>query len=580
MNSSSKQVRYMLKTLVKHANIDKTDTPIDHSPHTHTFDATAHMGMMLYGMQNMKNDCPEVAGVLNMVIRLLAESPVSMCPQTIANAFFGLQNMDDSPAVRKLCVVIGLKLERCTGTFSGQEVGMMLQGLRGIGSDSQSIRDVLDWIADEVRATSHMSWSEVCMALNGLQSMGGGKTLYNNMYMEETDIPSPMALSASDVSARESVDGRKVVIPPYALDKALSSSGVMGGVRKKSLLPAAVNNLLLSLIDKMDDAIEQAGYVFSPSSVASAIYGLQGLSADSASVKRILVTLTYALRASFDSAPLDGQSIGNILFALQNMTTRSYQVRRLLVVVAEGISTSNCTINPQVVGNALYGMQGFSSDVSEVRKVLRALVDKASLMPVEEHMFTGQNIGNSLWGLRNMSAECTQVRRMLRCLIPHFQHSSVEMSGQNLGNALYALNRMSDAHIEVRQMLAVLAFKLIQSNYELSGLDIGMALFGLRNMRKETSGASIFLFLSLRMHEFMYTLSCVEVQVILGILLHKIKTSKSTLQLSDLSLAIVGLLGSASWIKDDFMKVLASRTPGMSIQLVDDHGATASGHVD
>ena len=57
-------------------------------------------------------------------------------------------------------------------------------------------------------------------------------------------------------------------------------------------------------------------------------------------------------------------------------------------------------------------------------------------------------------------------------------------------------------------------------------------------------------------------------QAILGILLHKIKTSSCTLQLSDLSLAIVGILGSSSWIKDDFIRVLASRTTGMILTVL------------
>ena len=57
-------------------------------------------------------------------------------------------------------------------------------------------------------------------------------------------------------------------------------------------------------------------------------------------------------------------------------------------------------------------------------------------------------------------------------------------------------------------------------------------------------------------------------QAILGILLHKIKTSSCTLQLSDLSLAIVGILGSSSWIKDDFIRVLASRTTGMNLTVL------------
>ena len=157
--------------------------------------------------------------------------------------------------------------------------------------------------------------------------------------------------------------------------------------------------------------------------------------------------------------------------------------------------------------------------------------------------------GNALWGLRNMSSEHVEVREVMAALLPHIERSSALLSGQNFGNALYAFNRMSDAFEEVRAILAALAFKLFRSSAELSGLDIGMALFGMRGMDASSTP---------------------EVQVLLGILLHKIRSGNHTLQLSELSLAIVGLLGSSPWIKDDFIRVLASRTAGMTLLTAND----------
>lgn len=509
MSSTSRQVRFLLKTLIKHFE------PNDCS--------CAHVGMLLYGMRSMRNDCNEVNAMLKLATHLIISSPEPMSAQGISSAFFGLQSMTESHALRQLCVALGSQLEGLAVPLTGQEIGMCLHGLRGVGSESSGIRHLLEVLAAKVREVDDMQWSEVCMAINGLRSMGGGKSLFSI----ETE-------TSSDV--------------PYDLSRALYSCG---GGRKKSLLPSSLNNLLLALADKAEMAVKQPKAIFSASSVASAVYGMRGLSADASSVRRLLSALTAALRASYAYDSLDGQNIGNLLFGLQNMTARSVQVRRLLGTVAEGISQSNCSINAQVVGNSLYGMQGLSSDVAEVRKVLRALSAKIRLMRIgdescPENIFTGQNIGNSLWGLRNMSSDHQEVRDTLAALLPHVRASNAMMSGQNIGNALYSFNKMTDSYDEVRDMLRVLAFKLLHSTQSLSGLDVGMALFGLQNMDTSTP----------------------EVQAILGILLHKIRSSSMVLQLSDLSLAIVGILRSSTWIKDDFMRVLATRTAGMNITVV------------
>ena len=55
-----------------------------------------------------------------------------------------------------------------------------------------------------------------------------------------------------------------------------------------------------------------------------------------------------------------------------------------------------------------------------------------------------------------------------------------------------------------------------------------------------------------------------EVRVLLGLLILKIRQSRSQLQLRDLSRALVGLLKAQDWILDDFMSVLAEKTPGMT----------------
>lgn len=166
-----------------------------------------------------------------------------------------------------------------------------------------------------------------------------------------------------------------------------------------------------------------------------------------------------------------------------------------------------------------------SSEIPEVRQVLRALAAKVNEMPLapsigtrqteesdttpededrpisekhkdgEEHsrfkstaveyMMSGQNIGNALWGLRNTTSEHEEVREALAALSVKISQSTAELNGQNIGNALYSLHSMDGEASEVRAVLGSLAHKIVLSKQPLSGLDIGMSLFGLRSMDAE-----------------------------------------------------------------------------------------------
>jgi phage gp46-like protein len=358
------------------------------------------------------------------------------------------------------------------------------------------------------------------------------------------------------------------------------------GLKRRFRLPRVLLKLMLALERKLLSRRER----LTASMVASAVFGLQGISSDVPTVRRILAVLSDDLRQSSDH--LDGKGIGSALFGMQNMTSKSPQVRELLRCLSEVIDRSNATLNAQATGNAFYGLQGMSSDVEETRLVLLSLTKKMRAAPMRgrhsDYMLTGQNIGNALWGLRNMSipdqplqetddtattaaalrdvlgeeslsheassgssnsvqvavGEVVQDEVVLavEALTERIAESSAQMSGQNIGNAFYALHGMSSTHPAVRRLLAALALKLVASTGELSGLDVGMTLYGLRRMDSTLP----------------------EVRVVLGALLHKIRTSPVELQLRDLSMAIVGTLSVTPWVRDDYLRVLSSKLPGMT----------------
>jgi hypothetical protein len=161
---------------------------------------------------------------------------------------------------------------------------------------------------------------------------------------------------------------------------------------------------------------------------------------------------------------------------------------------------------------------------------------------IDTFTFSGQEIGNSLWGLRNMTADHPEIRHILRSLAVRIRQSPALMNGQNIGNALYGIHAMDDEYEEVREVLCALAYKIVASDSPLSSLDVGMALYGVSS--KDHSSA--------------------EVRVILGSLIHAMKQADElNFELQDLSMAIIGILKSSPWIREDFIRVLASRTPGM-----------------
>ena len=142
-----------------------------------------------------------------------------------------------------------------------------------------------------------------------------------------------------------------------------------------------------------------------------------------------------------------------------------------------------------------------------------------------------------------MTSEHVEVRLALSVLARKIKQTSAEMNGQNLANAIYGLHAMDIRHEEVRAVFSSLAHKLVATTKQLSGLDVAMTLFGLRSFSSESP----------------------EIRVILGALVYKIKNNADLeLQMADLTMAIVGVLQTTPWIRDDFLAVLAEKTPGMT----------------
>ena len=97
--------------------------------------------------------------------------------------------------------------------------------------------------------------------------------------------------------------------------------------------------------------------------------------------------------------PLDAQAVGNALYGLQGMSSDDADVRSLVRVFAGHVERCREPLDVQAVGNALYGLQGMSSDDADVRSLVRVLVGQVERC--REPLST-QNVGNALYGLQGM----------------------------------------------------------------------------------------------------------------------------------------------------------------------------------
>ena len=77
--------------------------------------------------------------------------------------------------------------------------------------------------------------------------------------------------------------------------------------------------------------------------------------------------------AQCDEKPC-AQAVGNALYGMQGMSTERTNVRQLLSSLISCISLYEDTLKPQHIGNALYGMQRMDSSIQEVRDMIIAFL--------------------------------------------------------------------------------------------------------------------------------------------------------------------------------------------------------------
>jgi len=225
---------------------------------------------------------------------------------------------------------------------------------------------------------------------------------------------------------------------------------------------------------------------------------------------------SLSVKISQSNEILNGQEIGNALYGLQGMSSNEKAVLNLLSALSVKISQSKELLRAQEIGNALYGLQKMSSNENEVLGLISALTVKISQ---SKDILKAQEIGNALYGLQGMSSSKKEVLNLIAALSTKISQSQELLDTQNIGNALYGLQSMNSDQKEVLDLLSTLAVKISKSNELLDAQSIGNALYGLQGMSDDKK----------------------EVLDLLSVLYPKILESNSILSAQQLSNAIYGL---------------------------------------
>ena len=195
----------------------------------------------------------------------------------------------------------------------------MVQGLRSFGSEWSHVRRLLGVVAPLIEASSaRLGGRELAVAFTSMRTLGGGGDVIPSQRPSKGPIrveSSPGDVSkTSDVSPNADVNvatGEKTgrsqaeessVLGFHTLHEGLGwrNRGGIGNGSKRKIGRRVPPGELVRLLNAMGEKLSRRRERLSPSSVGSALFGLQGISGDLNAVRRILLILCEDLRYAND----------------------------------------------------------------------------------------------------------------------------------------------------------------------------------------------------------------------------------------------------------------------------------------
>lgn len=199
----------------------------------------------------------------------------------------------------------------------------------------------------------------------------------------------------------------------------------------------------------------------------------------------MLTMSKIATRTLLENDAVNAGSLSMILCGLRCNKFNFSKSKMMLSCSHKIVEQCRDQLDAQVVGDALYGMQGMSSDNEDLRSLLRALTSKVQECREQR---SAQGTGNALNGLQGMSSDHKDVLSLLRALTPTKMQGygmplnwryGTPLSAMDVENALFGLRSMKSDNAEVLSVLRALTPQVQGCREQLRAWAVGIALYGL-----------------------------------------------------------------------------------------------------
>lgn len=216
-------------------------------------------------------------------------------------------------------------------------------------------------------------------------------------------------------------------------------------------------------------------------------------------VEEIFIPIVKHLRQRPDDLKgVNQRIILSTLGVLERTGSSELGARMLLELLLEMLDVSVVHTRPseKELGLAFTGLKKLDPQNFAVSKLLLRLTD--ILHETDEFVTKNPHIGsymkpvslvNMLCGLQSMSSDVLEVRQLLKAMEKHFIYNREAFSTGQVCMAMYGLRCMSSEHYEVRNMIIHLTTALRHSRGKVDARDIASAIASMRSFRSECSEA-------------------------------------------------------------------------------------------
>lgn len=173
MGSNHRNTRRLIDVLASKIEIDISTSTSSNTNTSIPCVDSQFISNVLFGLQKMHSDYPEVKRLLRVMTQLIASSECSFTSQGIGNSIYGLKSLNSNVLeVQQLLRVLSLKLSSHSHVvLSHQEFANVIIGLRSFTSKVLEVRELLVVLTNHLETFHHKLETQELRCLLGLENM-------------------------------------------------------------------------------------------------------------------------------------------------------------------------------------------------------------------------------------------------------------------------------------------------------------------------------------------------------------------------------------------------------------------------